>query len=103
MVTYVMKWDILPDVDAYQKWTPSAMTRTLDTPGVVEFRAYRSIAGAQQVVTTYEFKDMATFAAWLEDDNIQNMKAELHQFATNISCEVWGPSPVVPEPIHPDK
>lgn len=101
MIAYVMKWDILPDVEKYTNWTASAIQRTLGAPGVVEFRAYRSIAGAQQAVATYEFADMASCAAWLENEDVLNVKAELATVATNVTCEIWGPSPVVPEPIRP--
>ena len=103
MVIYVMKWDILPDVEAYTKWTESAIKRVIGAPGVVEFRAYRSAAGASQAVVTYEFEDMAAWATWDANEDVQNVKAELHRFATNVSTELWGPSPIVPEPIRPGK
>ncbi len=41
MVLLVQKWGIHPDkLEAYMKWTESAIQRTLAVPGVVEFRAY---------------------------------------------------------------
>lgn len=104
MVLYVMQWDIHPDkVEAYLKWTESAIKRTLAVPGVVEFRAYRPATGTSQVVITYEFADMAAWAAWDTDEDIQKVMAELHTLALNVNTEVWGPSPVVPEPIRPGK
>jgi quinol monooxygenase YgiN len=104
MVLYVMKWDIHPDkVEAYLKWTEGAIRRTLGAPGVVEFRAYRPAAGAPQVVVTYEFADMAAWATWHAHEDVQKVNDELHTLATNVSMELWGPSPVVPEPIRPGK
>ena len=104
MVLYVMKWDIHPDkLDAYVKWTEGAIKRTVGTPGVIEFRAYRPAAGAPQVVITYEFADMATWAAWHDHEDVQKVLLELHTIAVNISLELWGPSPVVPAPIRPGK
>ena len=104
MVLYVMKWDIHPDkVDAYLKWTESAIKRTLATPGVVEFRAYRPATGASQVVITYEFADMAAWAAWDSNEEIQKVFFELHSLALNVTLELWGPSPVVPAPIRPGR
>ena len=98
MVLQVMKWNIHPDkAEAYLKWTESAIKRTLAVPGVVEFRAYRPATGASQVVTSYEFADMAAWAAW------QKVLAELRTLALNVNIEVWGPSPVVPAPIRPGK
>lgn len=104
MVLQVMKWDIHPDkTEAYFKWTESAIKRTLAVPGVIEFRAYRPVTGASQVVSTYEFADMEAWAAWQNDENIKNVMDELHTLALNINIEAWGPSKIVPEPIRPGK
>jgi len=67
MVLFVVKWDIHPDkVDAYLKWTETAVPRTLAVPGVVELRAYRAASGAPQAVVTYEFADMAAWGRLVE-------------------------------------
>ena len=104
MVLFVMKWDIHPDkVEAYMKWTESAIKRTLAAPGVVEFRAYRPVSGASQVVVTYEFADLATWAAWNGNQDVQKVLEELRTLTLNVNIELWGPSPVVPAPIRPGK
>ncbi len=104
MVLQVMKWNIHPDkVEDYLKWTESAIKRTLAVPGVVEFRAYRPATGASQVVTTYEFADMVTWAAWQSDEDGQKVMDELRTLTLNVNIEVWGPSPIVPGPIRPGK
>lgn len=102
MVLQVTKWDIHPDkVDAYLEWAPGAIQRLLAVAGVLEFRAYRPHSGSFQVVTTYEFADEAAWAAWAAHEDIKKALDELHTLALNVSREVWGPSPVVPEPIRP--
>ena len=102
MVLFVVKWDILPQsIDDYTKWAKSAIPRELSVPGVVEFRAYRPATGSSQVVATYEFKDMGSWVAWQSHEDIQQIFDELRSYTTNISIELWGPSPVVPEPIRP--
>lgn len=102
MVLCVMKWEIHPDkVEAYTKWTEGAIRRTLGAPGVVEFRAYRVAAGQGQVVVTYEFADMAAWAAWYAHQDVQGVLKELGTVTLNQSTELWGPSPVVPKPIRP--
>ncbi len=102
MVLLVMKWDIHPDkVDAYSKWDAGAIKRTVSVPGVVEFRAYRVAAGASQVVVTFEFADMAAWAAWYGHEVVQTVLGEVHTLALNVSMELWGPSPLVPTPIRP--
>ena len=102
MVLYVMKWNILPDkVEEYMKWTEGAIGRTLAVPGLVEFRAYRPATGGSRVVVTYEFADLAAWAAFYGHPDVQAVTTELRTLATDVTTEVWGPSPVVPEPIRP--
>lgn len=102
MVLYCLKWNIHPDkVDAYMAWAKSAIQRTVAAGGVTEFRAYRPASGAFQVVITYEFADMAAWAAWYDAADVQAVIAEAHTLATDITTELWGPSPVVPQPIRP--
>ncbi len=102
MVLYVMKWDIHPDkAEAYLKFTQGAIPRTLAVPGVVEFRAYRPATGASQVVVTYEFVDLAAWAAYYAHEDIQKVLDELRTLTLNMTTELWEPSPVVPKPIRP--
>lgn len=101
MVLQVMKWDIHPDkVDEYMKWAQTAIKRTLSSPGVVEFRAYRPVGGPQ-VVSTVEFKSMKEWAAFYDSADAKKIMEEIHTLALNVSIEVWGPSPIVPEPLKP--
>ena len=96
--------DIHPDkLEAYVKWTEGAIKRTVSVPGVVEFRAYRQAAGASQVVITYEFADMAAWAAWHLNEDVQKLLLEVHTLAFNVTAELWGASPVVPAPIRPQR
>jgi len=103
MVIYVMKWDLLPNAEkeGYTTWSPTAIGRLLKVPGVQEFRAYRTVASDRQIVCTYEFKSMSDFSAWQESADVQAVRTELYQYANHVTCELWGPSPVVPEPIRP--
>jgi len=104
MVLYVMKWNVHPDkLEAYAKWTQSAVQRSLAAPGVVEFRAYRAATGTHRIVITYEFADMAAWATWESNEQIQKVRDELNAIAIDVTTEVWGPSPVVPKPIRPGK
>jgi quinol monooxygenase YgiN len=102
MVLAIMKWDIHPDkAEAYLKWTEGAIRRTLAAPGVVEFRAYRPVTGSYEVAVTYEFADLAAWAAWDSNEDVQKVLTEVHTLALNVTIELWGPSPVVPAPIRP--
>jgi antibiotic biosynthesis monooxygenase (ABM) superfamily enzyme len=102
MVLYIIRWEIHPDkLEAYMEWNQSAIQRLLAIPGVVEFRAYRPAVGNSQVVVTYEFVDLEAWAAWQANEDMQKVTQELYALANNVSSELWGPSPVVPEPIRP--
>jgi hypothetical protein len=45
---------------------------------------------------------MESWAAWQSHEDIQQIFDELRAYTTNVSIELWGQSPVVPEPIRPD-
>jgi len=102
MVIYSMKWDIRPGmVDAYREWAHSAVKRLLAVPGVVEFRAYRMITGCHQVAVTFEFIDMQALASWQSNEDTQKALEDGREYTSNITTEILGPSPIVPEPIRP--
>jgi len=102
MVIYVSKWNIHPDkVAAYAEWAKSAVPRVLAVPGLVEFRGYRPVTGPSQVVVTYEFADLAAWATWYGNEEVQKITDELRTFAVDVESELWGPSPIVSEPIRP--
>jgi quinol monooxygenase YgiN len=102
MVLYCIRWNIHPDkAEAYAAWTKGAIQRTLAAGGVTEFRAYRPASGAFQVVVTYEFADLTAWAAWHDKADVQATFTEVHTLATDVTSELWGPSPVVPRPIRP--
>jgi antibiotic biosynthesis monooxygenase (ABM) superfamily enzyme len=104
VVLAIMKWDIHPDkIEAYQKWTGSAIKRCLAVPGVIEYRGYRGLAGTPQVMQTFEFADLAAYAVWRSNVEVQKAMDEAYTLALNVTTELWGPSPVVPKPIRPGK
>ncbi len=102
MVLYVSKWNVLPGrAEAYAEWAQKTIPAVLGTPGLVEFRGYRPATGSHQVVVTYEFADMADWAAWFENETVKNLVEESREYVSDIEDELWGLSPVVPEPIRP--
>ena len=102
MVLYTMKWNILPGMtDKYQGWAQSAVKRLLSVPGVVEFRAYRMIAGSHGVIVTYEFADMQALASWQSHETTQKTMEDGNNYITDLKTEIMGPSPIVPDPIRP--
>ena len=103
MVLYVIKYDLLPDkLEAWQQYARTALPRLLSAPGIIELRSYRLATGSHQIATTHEFADLAAFATWYSHEDIQKiLGVETRAYVTNIRSELWGPSPVVPEPLRP--
>ena len=102
MLLYVIKWNVHPDKgEAYAAFAKRAIPQTVGVPGLVEFRGYRPASGSSQVVVTYEFADMAAWSNWYNHDNVQQVIAELRTVAGDVTMEIWGPSPIVPQPIRP--
>ena len=96
-------WDLFPDIDreAYGEFAKKAVGAALKAPGIIEFRANRNMLGSPQVRSTSVFKTLADWASFTDSDEWRALEAELRIFATNIKVEVWGPSPVLPEPVRP--
>ena len=102
MVLYVCKWDIRPEKrEEYAKWAEGTIRRIMKIPGIAEFRGYRPATGSQEVAVTYEFADMNAFSSWISNEDVQQLFAEARSYCENMASELWGPSPVVPEPIRP--
>jgi heme-degrading monooxygenase HmoA len=104
MIEVVLTYDLVPGADqqAYLAWAKNAIGATMQQPGLIEFRAHRNLLGTPQVRTTTEWQSLAdweTFwqGAW------QPIEAALRTMATSVRVEFWGPSPVLPEPLHPGK
>jgi heme-degrading monooxygenase HmoA len=102
MIEVDLKYDLLPgtDLQAYEAWAKKAIGTALQAPGIVEFRAGRSMLGSPHVRATTVWQTMADWANFDGSATWQAIAAELRgQFGTNISIEIWGPSPVAPEAI----
>ena len=97
--------DLLPGIDrqAYIAWSKRASATMLQAPGLVEMRVHRNLLGSPQVRLTLVWQTLADWAKFAESAERQKLDSELLEFATNINIELWGPSPVVPEPLRPGK
>jgi heme-degrading monooxygenase HmoA len=102
VVIYLQQWNIRPEkATEYPKWSQSALKRLLGVPGVVEFRAYRMVAGEREVSVTYQFKDLAAWASWRAHDDVNAVWEESRAYLDDMRVELWGPSPIVPDPLKP--
>jgi hypothetical protein len=97
-------YDFAPGVDqaAYLEWAKRAIAAVMQSPGLVEFRAQRNVLGSPYIRSTTVWNGMADWTNFVESVTWQEIEAELRgRFAVNIKIEMWGPSPVVPEPLKP--
>jgi len=98
-------YELRPNLDqqAYGEWAKKTIGVILQAPGVVEFRANRNLLGSPQVRSTIVFQTLTDWAKFVDTDEWRTLEAELRAFATDIHIEVWGPSPVLPEPVRPSQ
>ncbi len=102
MVINLLKYDIVPGkTDEFIEWAKGAIPQLLSVPGLVELRSYRPAVGDSQIATTYEFADMTAWAKFQENETVQRLTMEIRTYTVNFRTELWGPSPVVPDPIRP--
>ena len=59
------------------------------------------MVGSTQIAVVYVFEDVASFGKWRGDETIDALFAESWQYCENVTSELWGPSPMSPEPLRP--
>jgi hypothetical protein len=103
MIEADLSFDLLPNVDmkAYGEWVKKTVASVAKQPGMIEFRANRNIVGAPQIRTASVWQSLGDWSKFTEGSDWQSMLAELHGFATNVKVDLWGSSPVMPEPVRP--
>lgn len=97
-------YDFVPGIDqaAYLEWAKKAIGQVLQSPGLIEFRAQRNVLGSPYVRSTSVWQSQNDWSKFAESTRWQEMEAELRsRFAVNVKVELWGPSPVAPEPLKP--
>ena len=100
MVECNLTYDLLPNVDqkSFAAWSRKATEETLKAPGLIEFRSNRGLIAPAQERTSTDWQTMADWTRFVEG-LWQHVEAELRTYATNIGVELWGPSPINPEPL----
>ena len=104
MVEVVLLYDLVPGTDqkAYVEWAKKAIGHVLKSPGIIEFRAYRNLLGSPYVRSISVWKTLADWQNFFESEAWKGYEAELRgKFAAKLRIEMWGTSPVAPEPLRP--
>jgi hypothetical protein len=83
------------------EWVQGNLAKVVSVGRVVELRGYRAATGSSQIVATVEFANMGDWAAWHSHETIQQILVEMRTVAINLTSELWGPSPMTPEPVRP--
>ncbi len=55
----------------------------------------------RQACVTYEFADLESWAVWRSNDTVAEVWDEAKAYMDNLRAELWGPSPVMPDPVRP--
>ena len=103
MIEVNLTYGILPNIDqeAYGAWAQKTLGTIMQAPGLVEFRAHRNLLGDPQVRSTTVWNSLADWANYNDSDEWRTLEEEARGLITNIQVEIWGPSPIVPEPLRP--
>jgi len=103
MVEVAFTYDFIPnfDVAAYTKVARDATQIMLSSKGFIEFRANRNMMGSPNVRRTSVWQNLSDYALMAQSHEFQKVTQEFRKFVTNIDVQIWGPSPISPEPIRP--
>ena len=103
MIEVAFTYDFIPnfDVAAYTKVARDATQIMLSSKGFIEFRANRNMMGSPNVRRTSVWQSLSDYAAMAQSPEFQKVTQEFRKFVTNIDVQIWGPSPISPDPIRP--
>jgi heme-degrading monooxygenase HmoA len=103
MIEIAMHFELLPgkDQNAYAELAKAVVAMALEAPGVIEVRGNRNMLGAPQVRFTTVWRSLVDWARFNESTEWQEAWAEMNPYLTNLTLEIWGPSPIVPGPLRP--
>lgn len=101
MIEVAFAYDLVPGIDlkAYTDLTRRATAFMMAADGFVEFRAHRNMCGSPQVRRTSVWESIVHWAAVAQTTEYQNLTKEFRMFVTNLDVQIWGPSPLAPEPV----
>ena len=105
MIEVVYTYDFLPDIDeeAYAQTARKDTMMMVSTPGFIEFRAHRNLVGSPNVRRTSVWKSLTHWATLVQKPEFQKITSDFRTYVTNLEVQLWGPSPLVPRPIRPQK
>jgi heme-degrading monooxygenase HmoA len=106
VIEVAITYDLLPDIDqdAYFQLFRKAVVPILQQPGIIEIRSKRSLSGSPQVLVMIAWETMADWNRFEFTKEWTALIEELKKsFVINMKSQIWGPSPIAPEPLRPLK
>ncbi len=106
VIEVFITYDLLPNADkqSYVQLLKKAIVPLLSQPGIMEIRARRNLSGSPDVLIVFVWETLADWNKFEIKKEWTCLKEELqNNFASNMAIQIWGPSPVAPEPLHPPK
>ena len=107
MVIFTMAWDLPTEHDKLRMYANKAradwIPATANWPGVTELTTYRNpLEHSPQALTVIAFHSMAAWQQFVSSRDYQRMMHEVRALGcTGLTTQVWIPSSLTPEPIHP--
>ncbi len=105
MVEITFTYDFLPEIneEAYAQVARKATKLMVTAPGFIEFRAHRNMMGSPHVKRTSVWRSLSDWASLAQKPEFQALTSEFRTYVTNLNVELWGPSPITPDPIKAKK
>ena len=103
MIEVTFSYDFIPGYDekAYTDLVQRATQLMLIADGFIEFRAHRNLIGSPHVRRTSVWFSLADWAQLAQQPEFQQITEEFRSFVTHLDVQLWGPSPLTPNPITP--
>ncbi len=104
LIEVFVSYDLLPNIDqkAYVQLLRKAIVPILSQPGIVEIRARRNMSGSPEVLIVLVWETLADWNVFEMKKEWAELKKEVTEaYAKNMTVQVWGPSPIAPEPLRP--
>jgi hypothetical protein len=106
MIEVALTYDLMPgiDQDAYIQFLKKAIVLIFHQLGILEIRAKRSLSGPPEVLIALDWETVADWNRFEVTKEWTTLIEELKKsFVLNMKSQVWGPSPIAPEPLRPSK
>ena len=106
MIEVVLTYDLVPNInqDAYLQFLRKAIVLIFHQKGIQEIRAKRSLAGSPQVMIVLSWESVADWNKFESTKDWTILIEEMKKtFVLDMKSQVWGPSPIAPEPLKPSK